>query len=382
MLLKKENSPTKQKKKVLICSNYAWTIFNFRQPLINNLIKNNYEVELLTQFDGYENKITSQLSGIHSLHISRKGVNIITDLITTLHIIFNLIRIKPDIILLYTIKPVIYGSIASKILKIPSIPMITGLGTTFISRSWITGVVKSLYKIALKKQKIVFFQNEEDKNLFLVEKLINKNQAKLVPGSGIDTKKYKYVKMSPKKKLTFLLIARMIKDKGVLEFVEAASMIKSKYQNISFKILGPKSIQNRTAISDQVINEWQKKGVVEYLGETNNVLSFIVDSDCIVLPSYREGTSRVLLEAAAVGRPIITTNVPGCKEVVEDNINGLLCKEKNSLDLSKKIEQMINFTNEERSQMGIAGRNKVKKEFNANIVNKIYFNAINELNIV
>jgi glycosyltransferase involved in cell wall biosynthesis len=382
MLFKKENGPTKQKKKVLICSNYAWTIFNFRQPLINNLIKNNYEVELLTQFDGYENKITSQLSGIHSLHISRKGVNIITDLITTLHIIFNLIRIKPDIILLYTIKPVIYGSIASKILKIPSIPMVTGLGTTFISRSWITGVVKSLYKIALKKQKIVFFQNEEDKNLFLVEKLINKNQAKLVPGSGIDTKKYKYVKMSPKKKLTFLLIARMIKDKGVIEFVEAASMIKSKYQNISFKILGPKGVQNRTAISDQVINEWQKKGIVEYLGETDNVLSFIVDSDCIVLPSYREGTSRVLLEAAAVGRPIITTNVPGCKEVVDDNINGLLCKEKNSLDLSKKIEQMINFTNEERSQMGIEGRNKVKKEFNANIVNKIYFNAINELNIV
>ena len=295
MLFKKENGPTKQKKKVLICSNYAWTIFNFRQPLINNLIKNNYEVELLTQFDGYENKITSQLSGIHSLHISRKGVNIITDLITTLHIIFNLIRIKPDIILLYTIKPVIYGSIASKILKIPSIPMVTGLGTTFISRSWITGVVKSLYKIALKKQKIVFFQNEEDKNLFLVEKLINKNQAKLVPGSGIDTKKYKYVKMSPKKKLTFLLIARMIKDKGVIEFVEAASMIKSKYQNISFKILGPKGVQNRTAISDQVINEWQKKGIVEYLGETDNVLSFIVDSDCIVLPSYREGTSRVLL---------------------------------------------------------------------------------------
>tara|TARA_B100001250_G_C19816742_1_gene798827 strand:- start:7156 stop:8301 length:1146 start_codon:yes stop_codon:yes gene_type:complete len=381
MFFKKRNGKLKQKKKILICSNHAWTIFNFRKSLINDLIKNNYEVELLTQFDGYENKITSQLSGIHSLYISRKGVNILTDLITFFHIIYRLLKIKPDILLTYTIKPVIYGSLATKILRIKTIPMITGLGTTFISQNWITRVVKSLYKIALKKQKIVFFQNKEDKNLFLIENLINKNQARLVPGSGIDTKKYNYVKMPLKKNLTFLLIARIIKDKGVLEFVEAASIVKSKYHNISFKLLGPKDVQNRTAISNEIIDEWQKKGFVEYLGETDDVLPYIVDSDCIVLPSYREGTSMVLLEAAAIGRPIITTNVPGCKEVVEDNINGLLCKEKNSLDLSKKIEKMINLTHEQRTKMGLYGREKIKREFDSKIVNEIYLNSIIDMNI-
>lgn len=377
MFFDKKNNTAK--KKVLICSNHAWTIYNFRKPLINDLIENNYDVELLSQFDGYQTKINNQISGIYHLSISRKGVNIFKDLYTFIYICKKLITIKPDYILLFTIKPVIYGSMAAKILNIPSIPMITGLGTSFITKNWITAIVKKLYKVALKNQKIVFFQNCDDKNLFLKEKLIQKKQAKLIPGSGIDTHKFEYKKMIKKQKITFLLVARMIKDKGIFEFVEAASLVKENNTNVEFKLLGPIGVQNRTAISEKSIKKWEDMNIIEYLGETDNVMEQISKADCIVLPSYREGTSRVLLEAASIGRPIITSNVPGCKEIVDDKINGLLCKVKNSHDLFMKIEKMITLSHEERVKMGLMGRKKVIAEFDSKIVNEIYLKTLNSL---
>ena len=377
MFFDKKNST--EKKKVLICSNYAWTIYNFRKPLINDLIENNYDVELLSQFDGYQTKINNQISGIHHLSISRKGVNIFKDLYTFIDIYKKLITIKPDYILLFTIKPVIYGSIAAKILNIPSIPMITGLGTSFISKNWITAIVKKLYKVALKNQKIIFFQNCDDKNLFLKENLIQKKQAKLIPGSGIDTHKFEYKKMIKKQKITFLLVARMIKDKGIFEFVEAASLVKENNNNVEFKLLGPTGVQNRTAISKKSIKKWQDRNIIEYLGETDNVMEQISKADCVVLPSYREGTSRVLLEAASIGRPIITSNVPGCKEIVDNEINGLLCEVKNSHDLFMKMEKMITLSHAERVKMGLMGRKKVIAEFNSKIVNEIYLKTLDSL---
>ena len=268
---------------------------------------------------------------------------------------------------------------AAKIFNIPSIPMITGLGTSFISKNWITTIVKKLYKIALKNQKVIFFQNCDDKNLFLKESLIQEKQAQLVPGSGIDTQKFEYKKMIKHQKMTFLLVARMIKDKGIFEFIEAASLDKKNNFNVEFKLLGPKGVQNRTAISDKLIQEWQDINIIEYLGETDNVMEQIAKADCIVLPSYREGTSRVLLEAASIGRPIITSNVPGCKEIVDDQMNGLLCEAKNSYDLFKKMEKMITLTHEERVQMGLMGRKKMIAEFDSKIVNKIYLKTLNLL---
>ena len=377
MFFEKKNK--KIKKKVLICSNYAWTIYNFRKPLIDDLIEHNYDVALLSQFDGYETKINDQISGIYHLSISRKGVNIFKDLYTFIHICFKLITVKPDYIFLFTIKPVIYGSMAAKIFNIPSIPMITGLGTSFISKNWITTIVKKLYKIALKNQKVIFFQNRDDKNLFLKESLIQEKQAQLVPGSGIDTQKFEYKKMIKHQKMTFLLVARMIKDKGIFEFIEAASLVKKNNFNVEFKLLGPKGVQNRTAISDKLIQEWQDINIIEYLGETDNVMEQIAKADCIVLPSYREGTSRVLLEAASIGRPIITSNVPGCKEIVDDKINGLLCEVKNSHDLFKKIEKMITLSHAERVKMGLMGRKKVIAEFDSKIVNEIYLKTLDSL---
>ena len=371
----------KNNRKVLVCSNYAWTVFNFRMPLIKDLAKSGFRVEVLTQLDGYEKKFIPEVDKVHSLFISRKGINVFTDLLTLFDIFRKLINIKPDILLLFTIKPVIYGSIASKFTSIHTIPMITGLGTSFLLNNWITVLVKTLYRLALKKIRIVFFQNKDDKDLFIKQNLITRESARLIPGSGIDLKKFKICGPPNNNYPVFLLISRMLWDKGIGEFVEAASILKSKYPNVKFQLLGPVGVENRSAIPIEKITEWQEKGLIEYLGETNDVASYIEKSDCIVLPSYREGISRVLLEAAAKERPIIATDVTGCREVVENNLNGYLCKEKNGLDLAHKIEKMILLKNEKRKEMGKRGRIKVEKEFDHKLVNKIYLNAIKELEV-
>jgi glycosyltransferase involved in cell wall biosynthesis len=368
-----------KKKTVVICSNYAWTIINFRMPLIRSLREFGYKVVVITQFDGYEKKLINEVDKVYPLFISRKGINPFLDMITLCDLIKKLTYIKPDYLLLFTIKPVIYGSIAARIKSIPHIDMVTGLGTVFITRSWVTKVVKLLYRFSLKKASVVFFQNTEDKELFIDEGLVDEKICKLTPGSGIDLDKYKFSDLPNESNLTFLLIARMIKDKGVVEFVDAARQLKGLYPKINFQLLGPMDVENRTAISQTEMNQWVAEGIVEYLGKTDDVSLFIKESSCVVLPSYREGTSRVLLEAAAMGRPIVTSNVTGCREVVEDDLNGFLCKPKDSNDLVKKLQKMILLPYERKVEMGIFGRKKIEDEFDQSIVCKIYQDALKDL---
>ena len=259
---------------------------------------------------------------------------------------------------MFTIKPVIYGAIAAKLFDIKTIVMITGLGTAFIADNWITRLVKLLYRFALSSVATVFFQNNDDKDLFLKSNIINPNVCKLTPGSGIDTRQFPYSSLPQKNKMTFILIARMLWDKGIGEYVEAAKIIKLKYPNTKFQLLGPLGVENRTSISDERMAAWEREGFIEYLGETTDVKPYIEKACCVVLPSYREGTSRVLLEAASMGRPVIATDVPGCREIVENRITGLLCRRKDYSDLSNKMEVMINLSFEERKIMGSKGQGK------------------------
>ena len=367
------------KKKVVICSNYAWTIFNFRMPLIRSLTQSGYRVVVITQFDGYEKKIVNEVYKVYPLHISRKGINPLTDIITIYDLIKKLSFIKPDYFLPFTIKPVIYGSIAARLNNVPNIATITGLGTVFISRNWITSVVKFLYRFSLKKAKVVFFQNNDDKELFIRDGLVNPNVCKLTPGSGIELDKFKVYDLPNLPKMKFILIARMLADKGIFEYVNAARYLKNLYPKISFQLLGPLDVKNRTAISKTQMKSWINEGIIEYLGETDDVSIFIKDSSCVVLPSYREGTSRVLLEASAMGRPIIASNVSGCKEIVEDGINGFLCKVKDSADLGKKLQKMILLPYESKVKMGLLGRKKIEIEFDQKIVCKIYNDELIDL---
>jgi len=345
-------------------------------PLIRSLTASGFRVIVITQFDGYEKKIAHEVDHIYPLFISRKGVNLFVDMVTLINLIKKLADIKPDILLLFTIKPVIYGSIAARVMSIRHMAMITGLGTVFISQNWITIAVKYLYKFSLKKASAVFFQNTDDKELFLTNSLVDASVCKLTPGSGIELDKFQFSNFPKESNTTFLLIARMLRDKGVVEFVEAARRLKKLYPKTNFQLLGPLDVKNRTAISRTQMNNWVEEGIIEYLGETDDVSPFIKDSSCVVLPSYREGTSRVLLEAAAMGRPIVTSDVPGCKEVVEDNKNGFLCKAKDTFDLTEKLQKMILLPYDKKVKMGILGRKKVEDEFDSSIVCKIYQDAV------
>ena len=364
-------------KTIIICSNYAWTIYNFRMPLIRRLNKVGYKVCVLTQFDGYESLIANEVDQIKPLFISRKGVNPFIDLFTILDFVKYFIRIKPMHILLFTIKPVIYGSVAARLMNVRSIVMITGLGTAFITDTWITAVVKTLYRISLVSVATAFFQNRDDKDLFVDNRLVDSRVCRLTPGSGVDLDKFSRVDLPMNNEMIFLLIGRMLWDKGIGEFVDAARNIKTKYPNIRFQLLGPLGVENRTSISTEQMDEWRKDGIIEYLGETDNVVTYIERACCVVLPSYREGTSRVLLEAAAMGRPLVATDVPGCREVIKDGVTGFLCRARDYRDLSDKIELMIKLPYESRSKMGAKGREKIEHEFNQDIVCDLYIDAIN-----
>ncbi len=364
--------------RVLVSSNYAWTIVNFRLPLIRRLKSEGYEVHVLTQFDGYEEKLREEVDSITHLFVSRKGINPFVDFLTILDYVKHFFVLKPDILLLFTIKPVIYGSIAARIFRLPKIVMITGLGTAFLKDNWLKSLAQGLYRVALRKPCKVFFQNLDDKGLFISRKIVCDVSTELVPGSGIDLESFSEAPYPDNQEPKFLLIARMLRDKGVGEYVEAARILKKKYPKMRFQLLGPLGVENRSAILKNDMDNWVEEEVIEYLGETDNVRTFIEQSDCIVLPSYREGTSRVLLEAAAMARPIIASNVTGCREVVDDQQTGFLCEAKNSSDLAEKIELMSNLSKSERRQMGLRGRKKVAAEFDQKIVADIYLEALRE----
>ena len=361
---------------VVICSNYAWTVYNFRMSLIRRLKAEGYKVIVLTEFDGYENQIGLEVDVIEPLFISRKGVNPFVDFFTIINIVRHLRKLKPDVLLTFSIKPVIYGSIAANVVRIPTIAMITGLGTSFITNNWITKVVKKLYQVALSSVSVVFFQNVDDRNIFVEQKLVKEKVCRYSPGSGVDIDKFTYSTLPNTPEISFLLIARMLWDKGVGEFVNAAKIIKKKYPHVRFQLLGPLGVQNRTSIKQSEVKTWENEGIVEYLGETADVTSYIEKACCVVLPSYREGTSRVLLEAAAMGRPLVATDVPGCREVVEDGVTGLLCKPRDYADLSQKIELMLKLPYEARQAMGARGREKIENEFRQEIVCDLYIDAI------
>ncbi|MFW5613626.1 MAG: glycosyltransferase family 4 protein, partial [Campylobacter hyointestinalis] len=262
-------------------------------------------------------------------------------------------QLKPDIVLNFTIKPNIYSSLICRYLKIPCISNITGLGTIFIKQNFITKIAKFLYKIALNKNKSIFFQNDDDKKLFLKYNLISqKNNIDVLPGSGVDLDKFKPSPKVDNDKFIFLFIGRLIRDKGISELIEASIMLGAKYDNFKIWLLGELGVQNNTAISQDELNGWLKNDFIEYLGTTDNVADIIAKSDCVVLPSYREGTPRSLLEAAAMAKPIITTNTVGCRDVVSDGINGLLCEVANAKDLAGKMEKMLNSSTEQQRLWG------------------------------
>lgn len=376
-------------KKVLIISNTCWNAFHYRKSLNLGLVKAGYHVHVLAGFDGFEKNLNEQGIPTTELFISPKGINPFQDLKTLKDILLFLQKYKPDIILSFTIKPVLYTGLSKGILRLFGvgtisiwIPTLTGLGTAFIKSNWITTLVKWLYKLSLNSAKFVVFQNTDDQDLFERLNLVSKKHSKLVPGSGINPQEYP---MSISKnedltdnnsKLVFLLIARLLWDKGINEYYLAAKKVKFTYPFARFQLLGPIGVQNRTAISEEVIQDWVNEGVIEYIPETLDVRPFIEKCDVVVLPSYREGLPKSLLEGACMGKPLIASDVPGCRDLLINEENGFLCQAKNSESLELAIIKMIKKTNEERFKMGVNSRELVLRKFTEKIVVNKYLDLI------
>lgn len=350
------------------------TLLYFRQELIDELIKRKYKVYV--SFPKSKNVEVFEKKGCMFIDtpMDRHGINPFKDI----KIIFKYLKIikeiKPDYVLTYTIKPNIYGGIACRIRKTKQIANITGLGTAMENKGILQKIAILLHKIGLKKVKCCFVQNTENLE-FLKKHKIAKNKLKLIPGSGVNLDKFKLLDYPKESEpIEFLFISRIMKEKGIDQYLETAEYIKSKYNNTKFHILGFCEQEY-----NEKLNELQHKNIIEYHGRQDNITPFMQKASCVIHPTYYpEGMSNVLLEACASGRPIITTNRAGCREIVDDDVNGYVIKEKDSKDLIEKVEKFINLSNEEKKQMGLAGRRKVEKEFDRNIVVQAYMNEIRQ----
>lgn len=362
--------------KIAIVLNTSWNIYNFRMNFIRSLLADGHEVHTVAPLDDYTQRLQQAGCIHHSVTMDSRGANPIRDfgLIIELWSIYR--KMKPDIILHYTIKPNIYGTLAASMLKIPVINNVCGLGTVFLKKGMVSVIAMKLYRWAFRYPKKVFFQNSDDRKLFLDRKLVPSDIADLIPGSGVDLKRFTPGTPARNEKFTFLLISRLITDKGVLEFIDAVKQLRSKGLDAKFQVLGPKDPKHKRGIQLKTIDEWIRTGIVEYLGTTEDVRQYINKADCVVLPSYREGTPRTLLEAASSGKPIIATDVPGCHHVVVDQYNGLLCKMKDATDLAHKMTIMAGLDESVLKEMGTNGRKKMELEYSEDIVISKYIAAI------
>lgn len=367
-------------KTIAIVINTSWNIYNFRVGLLKALQDEGYKIVAIAPKDTFSHKLEELGFEYHEVKMNNKGTNPFEDLKLMMDFYKLFKTIKPDVTLNYTIKPNIYGTIAATCAGVPVINNVSGLGTVFLDDGLSSKIARWLYRFTFRFSKKVFFQNEQDQQLFIERHLVDAKKSERIPGSGICTQKYVPIKHAvDKKHLKFLFVARLLKDKGLFEYVDAARLLKKKYPDVEFAILGPFYPGNPTAVTEEAMERWQKEETITYLGETNNVESFMAKADCVVLPSYREGLSRVLLEASIMARPIITTDVPGCRELVDEGSNGFVCKVKDAEDLAEKMEKMLLLEDIERVNMGLHGRQKIIDEFDEKIVIDKYKEAISSI---
>lgn len=361
-------------KKVLILANNSGGLYNFRFELIQKLIEQKFEVYFAVPqlLDDDKVKLIVEVGGRYIYTpMSRRGMNPLEDLKLIKNYIQIIKKVNPDVIFTYTIKPNIYGNYAANKSNKPVIMNITGMGSSLVSGR-LKEIIKNMYKFACSKSRNIFFQNEGNSDFFISNNLVDPKKTIIIPGSGVNIEKFKPMEKTYKNDIIrFLFIARLMKEKGIQEYLEAADRITKKYQNVEFQILG--SFEEEK-YKDIISNNKNKQ--IKYLGRSNDVRQEIKEVDCIVNPSYHEGMSNVLLEGAAMGKPLIASNIPGCKEIVDDGVNGYLFEVKSVTGLEEKLIRFINLCVKEKEIMGKNSRKKVEVEFDRNIVVNEYMKTI------
>lgn len=364
--------------RIWLAANTTWYVHNFRRHLISALRSSGSEVTVLSPRDAYVSRIESLGAKHVHLEMRNASTNPLIEATTIIGIVRKLYRQRPDALLTFTPKVNIYCALAARMLNIPVIANVSGLGRGFVERGWIRTVSRLLYSFAFTHPRFVFFQNADDMAEFINGNLVPRHRSVRIPGSGVDLERFRRdSRTSSDGDVRFLFLSRLVREKGVVEYVEAARRLKSRFTTAKCRLLGFFDPTNPSAVQPKEVYQWNDEGIVEYLGATDDVIPFLADADCVVLPSYyREGVPRSLLEAASMELPIITTNMPGCREVVEDGITGYVCKPRDVADLTEKMLRMVAHSKEERRAMGAAGRDKMIREFDERNVLRIYADAI------
>ena len=361
--------------RIALSTNTSWNVVNFRANLIGALEADGHQVVALAPYDESSSRLEAEICKLIQITIDNKGTNPVLDTKLLASYRRHLKVLNPDIYFSYTIKPNIYGSLAAHSLGIPVVNNVSGLGTAFLDRGPLRLLAEGLYRFAFRWSQRVFFQNACDRALFVQRRIVDESRAGLLPGSGVDLTHFVPYAMPQRasgEPLIALLIGRVLYDKGVGEYVAAAKLLRSEGITARFQILGFMDAKNRTAVDQEAMNKWVSDGTIEYLGASSDVRPHIAAADCVVLPSYREGTSRSLLEAAAMARPLVATDVPGCREAVDDGENGILCRARDSKDLARALRLILNMSPEQRLKMGQAGRRKMASQFDEKLVIESY----------
>ncbi|MEK4947789.1 glycosyltransferase family 4 protein [Carnobacterium sp. FSL W8-0810] len=359
-------------KKILILANSDIGLYNFRKEIIQGFVEENYEVHISLPNGPHVKKLIDLGCIFHETSVDRRGVNPLIDLKLIINYIKLIRNIQPNLVLTYTIKPNLYGGLVSRILNIKYIANITGIGTVFQKESFLKKIIVILYQFSLKNAETLIFQNTDNLSVFKNNKIKGKN-ATLVPGSGVNLLDFPYTNLRNNEEVNFLFVGRIMVEKGINEFLYVAK--EMQYEKVKFHVVGEIEDPNLK----KIVYQYNTEKIIDYHGFHKDVKKYIEKCDCLINPSYHEGMSNVLLEAGSMGRPLIASNISGCKEIIDDSINGYLFDVKDGESLLKVVKKFTELTNDEIKKMSKASRKKIEAEFNRNNITELYINFANNI---
>ncbi len=364
-------------KTVFLTSNTSWYLYNFRKSTIRAIQAQGYSVVCLSPMDDFSARLETELGVKHiALPMVGKSTGVVQELKSLLFIWRTFRRYRPVFVFNFTIKLNLYGGLACILLRLPFANNISGLGTAFIHDSWLFRRVRQVYGWVNRRARHLFFQNEEDLAVFRDAGLLGDTPLTLLPGSGVDLEHFGVQPLPEGDQVTFVMIARLLGDKGVREYAGACRLLKAQGLSVRCLLVGPLGVSNHSAITEQEVAAWQGEGILEYLGATNDVRPVLAESHVLVLPSYREGMPRTVLEAAAMGRPAIVTDVPGCRQAIEAGVTGWLCQVRDEQSLADAMEAVVAQDSSELERFGNAARQRMEAAFSEERVVQAYLDCL------
>lgn len=354
---------------VCLTSNTSWYLYNFRRSTLQALIAQGDRVVCLSPPDAFSQRLIEELGVEHiPLWLNGKSTNPLHELRSLFAIWKNLRQIRPDVVLNYTVKMNLYSGLCCRALGMPFANNVSGLGTAFLHQGWLFRLVRKAYGWVNAGAQRVFFQNVEDQAVFADAGMLGNVPVTLLPGSGVNVRHFQPAPMPDSPPMRFLMIARLLGDKGVREYAAAAKKLQANGVDATCQLIGPLGVSNRTAITEPELHSWTDGGWIQYLGETDDVRPFLANCHVLVLPSYREGMPRTVLEAAAMARPAIVTDVPGCRSAVVAGETGWLCQVRDADSLAQRMRECVDMPLDELPVVGNRARVLMEQEFDESIV--------------